>query len=290
MKTLVIFFLAVLPLISTFSSEWQKVRTNSKSDLYLLKTKNTVLNESAYYKDLAISAYIYLPKTEVKRVVIITPTIAGLSPIEKINARFFVKRGYAVIVPLPFKSEIDNNDPDIRNLDQEFLLPAQNADIFLNLLFEKLSLSDDVPVYAMGASQGGFRSLVIAAKTTRVRAAWIVTAGADFASIYADSQVEKILNYKNRSKEKFNFASDDEYEDYVRTNLTNDPKNLCAEIKIPFTQTIATKDDKVPTANQLLLEKSCPNHHVIRLKTGHVQASLSTSFYLKKIAHFFEQY
>lgn len=242
---------------------------------------------NAFNGDLNIKAQVFMPETNPEAILILTPTIAGLSFIEKSLARYFSKNRFMVIVPLPYLSEVDKERPTVENLDREFLLPANNAQIFLkNLNQNALQL----PVFALGASQGGFRTLIITSQLTEVKASWIVTAGADFASIYANSKVKKIVDFKNKLKNVYQLSTDQAVEDFLRTELKNDPMNLCKQFDKPFVQVIALKDVKVPTENQLKLRDACPSHEVIYLNAGHVSASLSMLKDRKKILNYFRQF
>lgn len=243
-----------------------------------------VQNISAKNENLSIQAEVFYPSQNPVGVVILTPTISGVSLIEKNLAKYFKKNGFIVIMPLPYLSEVDQANPRIENLDREFLTPAKNAKIFLNQLSDKIK---GLPIYALGASQGGFRTLIITAEIPEINAAWIVTAGADFASIYANSKVEKIEIFKNKLKTEYQVETDSELESLLRAELKNDPINLCRNIDRPFVQVIALKDNKVPTYNQIKLKEACPDHKIIYYNTGHVSASLSMLKDKKKILNFF---
>jgi len=225
-----------------------------------------------------------------KGILILTPTIAGVSPLEKINAQFFAKNGFVVIVPLPYLNQVDSLTPNIAMLDQEFDKPYRLAVKFLEETQKVLKLKDHLPVFVLGASQGGFRSLIIASLLNeRVKGLWFATAGVDFPSIYAQSKVKKIAAFKERSKKVLGIETDQDYENYLRVHLQNDPKNICQKIKVPFVQVIALKDDKVPTHNQELLSQACPATETIRLNTGHIGGSISTVTMNKKILAFFNE-
>ena len=233
---------------------------------------------------------IYLPlKSKIKAILILTPTIAGVSVIEKSNAQYFSDAGFLVIIPLPYKSEISSERPDIKKLDAEFFKPAYAAERFITLVEEKFNLLSDLPVFAMGASQGGIRTLIIASYISRITASWFATAGGDFPSIYARSRVEKISNFRMKHMKLLGITDPKEYEVYLRNNLTHDPSTACADIKKPFVQTMTLRDDKVPTANQELLVKTCPTHKTLTLNTGHVAGSLSTVTWRHKALKFFEE-
>ena len=234
---------------------------------------------------------VYLPlKKFIKGILILTPTIAGVSVIEKSNAQYFSKAGFLVIIPLPFESEITSERPDIKKLDEEFFKPAYAAERFIIMVEQKFNLPSNLPVFAMGASQGGIRTLTIASYVKRITASWFATAGGDFPSIYANSSVEKIADFRIKHMRVLGITENSVYEQYLRDNLVNDPTTACAQIKTPFVQTMTLRDDKVPTANQKLLVDYCPKHTVITLNTGHVAGSLSTVKWRHKIKVFFESH
>lgn len=253
-------------------------------DAYLLKT--SLKGEEIHG---LIEAKVYRPtKAEIKAILILTPTIAGVSPIETLNAQYFVKAGYLVIMPLPYISEIDSEKPDVKLLEQEFNKPALAAEQFLNEVENQFQLEKTLPVFALGASQGGFRTFGIATSLSRITASWFATAGGDFASIYAHSSVKKIAAFRSRHMRAVGLTSIDDYENYLRVNLVSDPVHSCNKITTPFVQVIALKDDKVPTKNQELLAKACPAHKIIRLNSGHLTASFSTWLWREKVKDFFE--
>lgn len=239
-----------------------------------------------------VSAKVFKPQSlslgiEIKGFIILTPTIAGLSALEKTNAQFFAKNGFLVIVPLPYSTEINSLAPNTELLDNEFDRPAQIAKELINKAESHYKVGANLPVFVLGASQGGFRSLIIAAHFKRVTALWIATTGADYPSIYARSTVNKIASFRTKHKKVLGIIDDNEYESYLRENLKNDIVNSCQLINIPFVQIIALKDDKVPTRNQELLNANCPISKTIRINTGHLGGSLSTLSMRKKILQFF---
>ncbi|MBC7711828.1 MAG: hypothetical protein H7177_00715 [Rhizobacter sp.] len=224
---------------------------------------------------------------DIKAILILTPTIAGVSLMEKANAHYFSKAGFLVIMPLPYDDEITSTQPDIAKLDEGFIRPALAVDSFIEISEKQFHLPANLPVFAMGASQGGIRTLIITSHSPRITAAWFATAGGDFASIYARSTVKKIATFRENHMKFLGLTKVSDYETYLRNNLKNDPAIACKDIKVPFVQTIALKDDKVPTENQELLVKNCPAHKVIRIDTGHVGGSLTTLKWRKQIKTFF---
>ncbi|MEA9357482.1 hypothetical protein SHI21_14740 [Bacteriovorax sp. PP10] len=281
MKTLIAITLFTI-LTQTYAADSvTAVDSKRHYDIYQMKTEIPEGN---------FEASIYLPTTtKIKAMLVLTPTIAGVTIIEKSNAQYFSKAGYLIIIPLPYKSEVDSAKPDIVKLDDEFYKPAFAADSFIALSETKFKLPVNLPVFAMGASQGGIRTLIIASHSARITASWFATAGGDFPAIYARSVVEKIASFRMKHMKVLGITDPREYEIYLREHLTHDPATACADIKTPFVQTMTLRDDKVPTANQELLVKSCPEHMILTLNTGHVAGSLSTVNWRHKIRRFFEE-
>jgi hypothetical protein len=233
-------------------------------------------------------ATIFSPHNQaIKAILILTPTIAGVSSLERTNANFFAKNGFLVIIPLPYFNQIDSETPDTQLLDQEFNKPYLLALKFLEESEKVLKLKPNLPVFVLGASQGGFRSLIIASYLNRVKALWFATAGVDYPSIYARSKVDKIAKFRSNHKKILGLITDEEYEFYLRNHLQNDMQNICTNILVPFVQVIALKDEKVPTYNQELLNRACPANETIRLNTGHLGGSISTVVMRKRILKFF---
>lgn len=280
MKTLItILFITVAQTYAADSVT--AIDSKRQYDIYQMKTEVPEGN---------FEATVYLPvKKNIKAMLILTPTIAGVSILEKSNAQYFVKEGYLVIIPLPYKSEVDSEKPDIAKLDAEFYKPAFAAESFIKTAEEKFKLPTNLPVFAMGASQGGIRTLIIASYSSRITASWFATAGGDFPSIYARSVVEKIASFRIKHMKVLGITDPKEYEAYLRTHLTHDPTTACADIKTPFVQTMTLRDDKVPTENQKMLLTSCPKHKVLTLNTGHIAGSISTVNWRHKIKNFFEE-
>lgn len=254
-----------------------------------LKASDYQINQLA--TDLPSGHYeatTYLPtKIKIRAILILTPTIAGVSILEKTLAKYFSKAGFLVIMPLPYDGEVESLRPDIVKLDADFLRPAMAAESFINLVEVKFKLDVNLPVFALGASQGGIRTLIITSHNPRITAAWFATAGGDFASIYAHSTVDKISDFRKKHMNFLGINLISDYEIYLRNNIKNDPAIACSNIKVPIVQIIALKDDKVPTKNQELLVTNCPEHKVIRINTGHIGGSLSTISMRKKIKTFF---
>ena len=234
-------------------------------------------------------AMVYEPKNKkIRAILIISPTISNVDSIEGANAQYFAKRGYLVIVPYPFVTELNSPNPDMDKLDSDYYRPVVSAISFINLVDAKFKLPLNLPVFALGASQGGIMTVLIAAYIPRVKAAWIAVAGGDLPHIYAYSDVPAIVKFRIGHMKTLGISEALAYEIYLRSYLKNDPALSCKEIGIPLHQTIATRDTSVPTVTQEYLARECPAHSILRLKLSHSAGALTTVIMREKILDFFE--
>lgn len=235
-----------------------------------------------------IQADFYRPKNKpIIATLILFPTISGVSPFETIAAKYFAKRGFVVIVPMPFKTEINKAQPEAQRLDIEYDSSSIAAVKLLEISDKKFELDSKMPVFALGASQGGIRTVSLASYSDRIKAAWFAVAGGDFPYIYAHSEVKGIAEFRHKHMKTLNIQNTRDYEQYMRQELTNDPLISCSQITIPIVQVIALKDSKVPTRTQLELEKSCPPHKTYKIKSGHLAGVASILVMKSKIKDFF---
>lgn len=236
-------------------------------------------------------AIVYKPTgTPLKALLVIYPTIGGVNSIEGSNAQYFSKRGYVVIVPYLFETELNKPNPDMDKLDSDYYRPVVSVISFINYVDFKLNLPSTLPVFALGASQGGITSVLISAYVPRIKAAWFATAGGDLPYIYARSTVLQIREFRERHMRTLGMSDVDQYETYLRGYLKNDPSLSCKDIKVPFHQVIALKDTGVPTMTQELLARECPPHSIDRYKLGHEAGTLTTVLMRKKILEYFESF
>lgn len=248
-------------------------------EVFSIKTKV----ENHYY-----TANIFRPtKKRIKSILVISPNIDGVTSMEEANAVYFSKRGYLVILPDPFLTELSNPRPDVEKLNADFYRPAVSAISFINFVEQKLHLGITLPIFAMGASQGGISSIILAANIPRIKAIWTAVAGGDLPYIYAHSEVTQLKKFRKNHMRILGIRNPHVYEDYLRVYLKNDPLISCKNILVPFHQTIALKDLSVPTKTQELLARECPPHNVSRRNLSHLGGALTTVRDRQNILEFF---
>lgn len=234
--------------------------------------------------------YYFSTKKAPKAILVLYPTISGLSILEKNIASYFAKNNFLVLIPLPYLSEISHPTPDIDRLNAEYLKPVESVKNLLTAIESNSPHLSTLPLFAMGASQGGIRSILLTANYSRVKATWFSVAGGNFPNVYAHSEVEKIKQFRERHKKVLKLNSNEEYENYLKENLSDDPIYDCQKINVPLVQIIALKDTKVPTSTQEDLAKACPEHKIIRLNKGHVAGSIANALKKEEARAFFESH
>lgn len=276
MITLIFTLLSISP---TWSDEEEKSRSHDEFPIQL-KIENTD------YK-----ATVYVPKkTSIKAMLILTPSIDGVTVMETSNAAYFSKRGYVVIVPELFFTEMMKHEPDTEKINSDYYKPVVSTINFINHVDQKLKLNPNLPIFAMGSSQGGIISLLLASYIPRVTAAWVIVAGGDLPYIYAYSDVAQLVKLRINHMRFLKITSHKEYEAYLRMYLKNDPTISCKDIKVPFHQTIATRDTSVPTRTQELLVDECPPHSVSRHSLNHTSGALTALKDRQEILEYFNDF
>lgn len=234
-------------------------------------------------------ATVYQPtKLEIKKILIISPTIRGINILETSNAEYFSGHGYLVILPHLIVSEINNPNPNTDKLDSDYYRPATSAMGLVGKVEVQLNLPSDLPIFAMGSSLGGITTIILTANYPRIKAAWIAVAGGDLPHIYAHSTHVIIDNFRRNHMRELGIYNIAQYETYLRNYLINDPAKSCKDIRVPFHHTIATLDTVVPTVTQELLVKECPPHSVRRQKLVHQAGAMTNVVFRKEIKAFFE--
>lgn len=217
----------------------------------------------------------------------IFPTIDGESVLESQLARYFSARGfYVAIVSIEeVKGEFDHltacrMDGMYRRI--------QDTSLIVHDMLNKVN--PDGRFFTLGASQGGIRSLIAAEVIPNLSAVWANVPGGDFPSIYAESTVDDIASFREQHMQALDIDDTNVYEGYLREHLILDPLDSCANFEAPLSLVIATEDSSVPTYNQLLLLKSCPEAQYRKIDSGHFIGVINLFFNRREVRHFFEAY
>lgn len=231
---------------------------------------------------------VYRPENGIKAVMLISATIGGVDALEERNADYFSKHGYLVIIICPFKTEIYNPHPQTAKLDEDYFRPVTAATSLVEAVDKKLKLKPTLPLFAIGASQGGIYTIVQASHFPRIRGSWIAVAGGDLPHIYSQSMIKPIADFRANHMRELKLDSTLMYEFYLQRNLKNDPLKSCQNLKSNVMQVIALRDDIVPTESQERLASECPPHDVMRMNLNHGSGTLTLYLLRAKIKDYFD--
>lgn len=297
---LVAALLASVPTWGDFCSNRQwpsfEVESISQSDSSRPKRKSEwTIKAHDYFGDYQIHVTYFAPTKRQRNFwgqkdhadnLIIFPTIDGESLLEGQLARYFSARAYHVaIVSIEEINQGHFDNLTTCRMDGMYRRIQDSAQIVDQQLQE---LNPEGALFLAGASQGGIRSLIASKALPYVKGVWANVPGGDFPSLYAQSQVEGITNFRERHMQFLEIDQADHYEDYLREHLSYDPLTACSKLDAPLSLVIATADTSVPTHNQRLLLNSCPQARVKEIDSGHFRGVIDLYFSRIKVRRFFE--
>lgn len=244
---------------------------------------NTVVDSTTY------RATVLKPlNSEIKYILVISPNIVGATGLEHTSGAYFSQHGYLVVMTHLFDSELSAKKPNTQKADSDYFKFAIGTDALLKVVDQKFSLPETMPVFGLGSSQGAIASIIVASQNPRFKAIWTAVGGGDLPEIYAHSLVPQVAKFRYNHMRVLGLKENNAYEQYLRSNLKNDPGISCKSLTIPFHQTIALYDDMVPTVTQEYLVDQCPPHSVKRLKVDHILGALTVVADREDVKAFFE--
>lgn len=225
------------------------------------------------------------------KLIVITPNIEGATPLEFFLKDYLVKRGFSVLIPyaLPLDFTFD------ATTTEQFERASERAFAGTTSLIDLLTQTEDFDATAVGlvgASLGGIRSSILFGLDSRFRAMFIAVAGADFPSIYANSQNSHIRPLREKHMRSLGMTRTSRYEAYLRARLTLDPAMVVQSDYLTNVAMIVAEDDKiVPTYNQWrlwsLIKAAGVHPKTYISESGHVQGALHLLRYRKIINDWF---
>lgn len=246
---------------------------SEKNDDYDIYNQEILVSETSFDKDLkntTIKFQYYFYKTKQSKantLIVLTPSIAGVSIIEKNVASFFAKRGFDVVVPISYETPITFGEITTKQMDRGLVRQLIQMDFFI-------SLSAHYKAYfAIGASQGGIRSTSLVANNKIFKKAYLYVPGGNLPLIYAQTEVESLIEFRKNHMRALNINDKDSYEQYLKSNLKFDTLMSCKEIDTPLYFFLANRDKSVPTHSQYELYEECSKYtHTQKksLNVGHV--------------------
>lgn len=220
------------------------------------------------------------------KLVIIFPSIAEETFIEKSMAFYFYSRGYDVLVDLITTPEMDFNDDTVKWLDIYYKREVVSVKFTLDSL-EKLYNYENY--FLLGGSKGGIRSMSYVGYDHRIDAAWIVAAGGDLSEVYAFSENEIISIFRQNHMRALNIEKVGVYHRFLQENLEFGPLKICLNRRARVYANITLKDSVIPTKIQKSMAEHCQAEKTRDLPLNHILGVVSQMAYKNSILRFFKR-
>ena len=302
-------FIYVLSVFISFSSfaflsgeeilsqyEFKKIEMNLEKERssYDISFGEMFLREKQSDELIQYRFKLYQAKSSRKRLLILNPNIDGVTILERRLAHSLAKYGYHVLIPFARMESFpfDENTTETINLTQKRAMVGTLS--LIEQLNEKLDFHAD-KLGLLGASQGGIRSSMLFGLDFRFKALFSAVAGGDFPSLFANTQIDPLVEYRKKHKEVLGIQSNQTYEDHLRSVLRFDPLMITQSPHLSgVAMVIANQDDIVPTANQWKLWKAIKAKG-IHPKTwvkdlGHIPGALQLIVYEKSLKDWFDKH
>jgi dienelactone hydrolase len=231
-------------------SETKRKRSGLRYELFDLKIAET---DPGTKQELTVQAHYFRNKRTGKHpLLIIVPPIDGLSRREHSICKYFLKQNYHVIVLEPVKNITDGNIPlsEFQNTLLSFVGAVRSA---VDVMVKKEEV-DSNNVFLWGSSLGAIYSTIAFGADMRINSAVLIAGGGSLPDIVAESKQKYVERYKRTRMEKEGLATEKEFRDKLKENLTIDPIDFARKRMPEETYfVIARKDKSVPTQYQELL-------------------------------------
>ncbi len=240
-------------------------------------------------KDLLLTV-IRPPTKRPVPVVIVVPTVAGVTLVERETASELCQIGIASIIADVNDTSIPENLPAWGHEDET------NRHSILSLRttidFAKQNIHfDPARVGLMGLSLGAVQSAFLAGlEANRLAAVVLVLAGGNLPYVMSTSDNGQVVKLREARMEHEHMTSVDEYESMLRKTMRYDPTYFAsnANPKNIF-MVISDNDTKVPTLVQKELFVDLGSPQSTTFSTNHVETIMSMTFvYFHYVGDFFK--
>ncbi len=226
------------------------------------------------------------------KLVVITPTIEGATPLELLLKDYLQNRGFHVLIPRALPLEFTFNESTVTQFERASVRALVGTTRLVNFLSQSENF-DATSMGLLGASLGGIRSSILFGLDSRFKAMFIAVAGADFPSIYANSSNNNLRPIRTSHMEYLGLSNPRDYENFLRGKLELDPYLITQSSYLQnVAMVIADDDSVVPTYNQWQLWstiKAAGVHPKTFISdSGHIQGVLHLLRYRSDIVEWFK--
>jgi hypothetical protein len=252
-------------------------------------------------KPLRVTMNMYIPNRdrlgdEQVPAVVLLPPIGGVNILDRSTAETLCDYGMAGII-------LSNDFANIQKQAKGDLLPPDDhQETFYRIsaaIKGTMTMVDQDPnldygkMGIFGVSLGGILGSFVMTTQPDIAAGYFVVAGGDIPRILATSDQDEVSTIRRKRMQTENIESQEEYELFLRKNITLDPVDL-AMTMLPETlnMVIAERDSAVPTPNQFMLHEAFGEPTAAYYDNSHVSTVISSLFPgsgRRRIARFFEE-
>lgn len=238
--------------------------------------------------DFKFSFIFYKVKRKDPRpVVLIFPTIVGITIVEKRLAHYLAKRGInAVIAEFPEDiSQLERPISDIDNLIIRMTVAVRSIIDYL----ETVDNVDIKHIAGFGGSLGGVRLIFAMGIDPRIGSGIAYVTGGDIPHILAYSTVNEVRAYRRRKMRDLGLRTRKEYEERLRDVISLDPLDFAPYIDpSKLMLAISLNDTSIPSRTQIELKWKLHSPYFFTSKYNHACTVFFSIFNHGKIKNFYE--
>ena len=215
-------------------------------------------------------------KPKPKPLIIISPPIMGVDPLEKLIAVAFTSNDpFCNTFIIKYDEDINDKTRPISAISNSFLKSTTQARILLDFAETQKEFIDVTKMACYGMSLGGIMSALFLEVEPRLKAAIIIVGGGNFPEILAYSDQFIVKGYRRARMKAENIKSIDELIKRVRESILFDPLFFASKRAArDVFMVMADKDKAVPTKNQLELWLAFGKPENNNFNDGHFQTML----------------
>ena len=225
--------------------------------------------------------------------VILLPPMGGANFLDESMAETLCSRNIAAMIITNDFTGVQNGDvPPVEDHDMAFHRTVAGVKAAMAFAKDDPNVNGD-KVGLFGVSLGGILGSFAMSTQLDISAGYFVVAGGDVPHILAYSDNEQVARIRVERMKLEGFTTKDEYEDYLRVNMSLDPFDLSRSVPSETISMVLSRNDTtVPTEDQLLLHTGYGQPKVQYTNSGHVDAVIETLLWgdsRRKIADFFKE-
>ncbi len=260
------------------------VKLINQNPLYNGNNQPFLITEFFWYKPMIL-------KNEKPRpLVIISPPIVGIDPLEKILAHNFTDKApfYNTFI-LKYDEKINDKERPLSDLNDAFKKSIIQGRLLLDFAETQKESIDSRKIACYGMSLGAIMSSLLLEVDPRVDSAIIIVGGGNFPEILRNSQQNIVKGYREARMKAEKISSLDELEGKVRSIIQFDPL-FFASRRSPrdVYMVIALEDTAVPTKNQLELYEAFRRPQSMQYNADHAPTIFKNLPYHEPIINYLE--